>query len=1123
MILICTNEIAGSTGYHKSVVELANGLHRAGYPVAVLGFLGGSDGSGRMLPLWPLDADIPAFALQTLAADGGALLHRNYHPAFTARLGGTAFDFTANQLAALRQLNAALTAEDTILFTAPIPASVFHQALDGEPRRAKTVLQIHNDYRFHDGLWDMLMESRPSIDRLQTVADGQRGQFLPTFDDADVVFVPNFPGENGRVVELAAHEGVNIALPASFQHRKNQLDAVRALGRIADESVHLTLWGALNRLNPYVIAVQHLVEELGLTERVHFPGFGSEADVYSTADIVLMTSLSEGFPYPLIEAMYQGRPTVSYDFEFGPREAIEDGGSGYIVPLGDVEQLAGKLTELTADERLRGGFGVRARQIFDERFSADAVAERYRGFLGPAGSAIDLTRLFATNGPEPIAIDAVSHHISRSRGRALHQVSVVSVAELYDIQIDNGERIETLSARRLGNATQIEFHADGAEVISYATAPGSADRHYLANTTGSELEVLPYLRRGASYGNGTPPVTDTIFAATSGAKRITVRELTTVLAALAKHAPRDVAWKIRQLTASTKPAARSGQTPIASTPQQEALPAGAPSTSASAPATAPRPTQQDHRGSLARAVGLPTATLGSVGRVVAAIGTRATALVVLRVATNRATPTRREVARHPWFPVTAGVDSFGTPVNRPGGVEIRNAGSARRPTVSIRGEYDWLLIRDAASERRITPPFGYGEMFERILTAERDHGLFDITTADGIHPWELGRSALIIQLAEAFGLWGAASAIGTPVQDTYNGPKRLTTAPRARRVVFDYARRGQSSYRTAAYRNDETMFVVQPEPAGYPEVTDTNLVYPFHEFNRWRQDWRRRWAQLRAPEIDARPFEEALTDALGIRVDLGNHLRSRMLKFLDERDFWTPVFERVRPEEVMIASSHWWAGIAAAATRSGAQVSDIQYALTSRYAPSFWFGGNPRYGATRFYTWSEFWAARTNAYQEHVVVPRQQPEFAAAESRDVGEPLWDVCVISQPRVLRRILAFVRDLVRERPELKVVIAPHPAQRSIIAGELATAELTGKVTIAPDDTLTTIGQSELCVGTFSTSLWEAAALGRPSYVIPVPGYEETLQDIESGLFRLAASPHDLVPYEVPELRRTIFGPV
>ena len=72
-----------------------------------------------------------------------------------------------------------------------------------------------------------------------------------------------------------------------------------------------------------------------------------------------------------------------------------------------------------------------------------------------------------------------------------------------------------------------------------------------------------------------------------------------------------------------------------------------------------------------------------------------------------------------------------------------------------------------------------------------------------------------------------------------------------------------------------------------------------------------------ALDVDGLDLDEAaLTQALGIRIDLGDHLRNRLAKFLAEREFFTPVFERVQPEEVLIASSHWWAGIGAAAARS---------------------------------------------------------------------------------------------------------------------------------------------------------------------------------------------------------------
>ena len=98
-----------------------------------------------------------------------------------------------------------------------------------------------------------------------------------------------------------------------------------------------------------------------------------------------------------------------------------------------------------------------------------------------------------------------------------------------------------------------------------------------------------------------------------------------------------------------------------------------------------------------------------------------------------------------------------------------------------------------------------------------------------------------------------------------------------------------------------------------------------------------------------------------------------------------------------------------------------------------------------------------------MVVPRQQEELTAAiESPSTVEKRWDVCVVSQPRVLRRILTFVQELVAERPELRVVIAPHPAQREIIGQELAASGLEGSVDIAEEDTLTTITRSVMAVG-------------------------------------------------------------
>ena len=1146
MILICTNELAGPTGYHKSVVQLANGLHQTGYPVAVMAFLGGGDVWERMLPSWPLDESIPAYTVRSLPADGGSLLHRGVYPEYSGNLGALRFSFTANQVAVLRQLNDVLDESDTIVFTNPAQVLAFQYALGDAERRPKTVLQIHGDYAHHKELWEPLKSVRRSIDRLQTVADGLRAQFLDLFGESNVVFIPNFPGEGKTTVPRVAHEGVNIVLPASLQHRKNQLDAVRALAKIDDDSVRLSLWGSAHPLNPYVSAVREEIARLGLNERVNICGYGSEQDVYSEADIVLMTSLSEGFPYPLLESMSHSLPVVAYDFDFGAREAIEDGRSGFLIPLLDVDLLAERLGELSADASMRERFGAAGRERYNAYFSQEAVGKRYEEFLGPRGKAIDLTEVFAVEGSEPISTEQISHRV-KWRGLArYHQITVTGDASLHDVQIDNSERVTTPTVKqqrtsrrgksgKAARETLIQFPAFGKDVISYAPTPGSKERHYLGHTTTRhELKIFGHLRRNATY---TP--VDVLHAAQGGAQHVSWSTTPKALASFVDKGAEAVSWKVRQVATELKKHLQASGTkdqptqPI--TPPKPVTSPSEPGKTADASALAANSTASDSPRSAQADGGLSQGlrefgkTLGFSNKVFTSATNIAksyagSGMKLLRsaVAVKEPIAPHREIGTHPWFPVTGGIDNFGTPVNTAGAVEVKAGTLTHAPSVLMRGEYDQVRLRDGLSTRSFSSPFTYGEFFDRLCEAEREYGLFDITTRSGDYLWELGRSALVIQLAEALGLWGAADAIGTPVKADYDGPKRLTTAPHAKTVVFDYVRRGQSGYRTAPFVNDNTLFVVQADANGYPGVEDSPLVYPFAEFTEWSRHWRQRWSHLRVPEVDARPFEEALSKAFGMRVDLGDHLRNRLAKFQLERDFFTPVFERVQPKEVMIASSHWRAGIVHAAQRSGALVGDIQYALTSRYAPSFWFGDTPHYGATRFHAWSKMWAERTNVYRESVIVPREQSDFEAAKAAaGDAEPRWDVCVVSQPRVLRRILSFVKRIVQERPELSIVIAPHPAQRAIIGKEIAAADLEGKVDIATENTLVTVNNSRMSVGTFSTSLWESAALGKPTFVIEVPGFEETLQDVESGLFRLAASPADLVPFQVPESRHQIFA--
>ncbi|HIK27001.1 MAG: glycosyltransferase [Oscillatoriaceae bacterium SKW80] len=88
-------------------------------------------------------------------------------------------------------------------------------------------------------------------------------------------------------------------------------------------------------------ALEGLVRELGLEADVALPGFVANPYAYMARSAVfVLSSLFEGLPTVLIEAMAAGVPVVSTNCESGPSEILENGRYGELVPVGDSQALA---------------------------------------------------------------------------------------------------------------------------------------------------------------------------------------------------------------------------------------------------------------------------------------------------------------------------------------------------------------------------------------------------------------------------------------------------------------------------------------------------------------------------------------------------------------------------------------------------------------------------------------------------------------------------------------------------------------------------------------------------------------------------------------------------------------
>lgn len=125
-------------------------------------------------------------------------------------------------------------------------------------------------------------------------------------------------------------------------------------------------------------ALVDFAQELGIADHVRFLGRTDRPlEAFSSGRAAVMTSLHEGLPLTLTEALSVGTPFIAYDCNYGPAEVIRDGENGYLVPMGDVGSLADRAVQLLQDDRLARRMGRAARRVTREM----SVARYRRAWL----------------------------------------------------------------------------------------------------------------------------------------------------------------------------------------------------------------------------------------------------------------------------------------------------------------------------------------------------------------------------------------------------------------------------------------------------------------------------------------------------------------------------------------------------------------------------------------------------------------------------------------------------------------------------------------------------------------------------------------------------------------------
>jgi glycosyltransferase involved in cell wall biosynthesis len=113
-----------------------------------------------------------------------------------------------------------------------------------------------------------------------------------------------------------------------------------------------------------------LVGSLGLARATRFLGWRGDLErIYADLDVVALSSLNEGSPVALIEAMAAGLPTVATDVG-GVGEVVRGGVSGVLVPSRDSSGLADAILSLLAEPSKARSLGMAARREVYPRYSS---------------------------------------------------------------------------------------------------------------------------------------------------------------------------------------------------------------------------------------------------------------------------------------------------------------------------------------------------------------------------------------------------------------------------------------------------------------------------------------------------------------------------------------------------------------------------------------------------------------------------------------------------------------------------------------------------------------------------------------------------------------------------------
>ena len=265
-------------------------------------------------------------------------------------------------------------------------------------RRARINISVHTSptlqlKRYSNNRWNGIISILMRLlynkaDKIIAVSSFIKGDLIKNYGikESGVMVIYN-PVDIEKINTLASEE-------ISLQLFKEEVPIIISVGRLSREKGHEFLLKAFAimrkkvRMRLVILGegeeernLGKLSRNLGINNDVVLLGYDKNPYKYmKRASIFVLSSLYEGFPNVLIEAMACGTPVISTQYNPYPHEIIEHGKNGLLVPVADENALAEAMLRLLNDKVLRKTLAEKAKKRIVD-FSIEKITEQYKAVL----------------------------------------------------------------------------------------------------------------------------------------------------------------------------------------------------------------------------------------------------------------------------------------------------------------------------------------------------------------------------------------------------------------------------------------------------------------------------------------------------------------------------------------------------------------------------------------------------------------------------------------------------------------------------------------------------------------------------------------------------------------------